>query len=298
MISDTVKAILAHAMPGAHLRDAAGLGERTWLLTLAGGQRVVLRLGAPPDAWAGDPLAAEAAALAALRPEIDLPRPELIAYDDGSGMGTPYLLCSHLEGVPLPDVLLAEIDEDGRYALGRELGATLARVHAHPVGGYGPLGSSAQADEAAYLAARVEQSLAAALAHAEIDAADAEAIRAWLGANLAGSGQAACLVHSDLRPERVLLRRRERGWRLAGLVGWGYAQGWRPGWDHATLMEYFASPAYFSLRVGYGNAYDETTERRYDQLRELALLPFRLALFLENGQAGMAARLIGQGEAP
>ena len=298
MISDTVKAILAHAMPGAHLGAAVSLGGRTLLLSLGERRRAVLRLGADADAWAGDPLAAEAAALAALRAEIDMPLPELLAYDDGSAMGVPYLLCSHLEGVPLPDAV-AEIDEEGRYALGRELGALMARVHSHPVGGYGPLGATeTQGDYVGYLAARIERGTDAALAAGQLDVGQAEALRAWVSANLAGSGQAACLVHGDLRPERVLLRRRERGWRVAGLVGWGYAQGWRPGWDHAAVMEHFAGPDHFGLRVGYGNAYDGTTERRYDQLREFALLPFRLALFLEAGRANLAVGLIGQGETP
>ncbi len=294
MISETVKAILAHAMPGARPREAAALGERTLLLTLAEGRRAVLRLAAPADAWAGDPLAAEAAALAALRTEIDMPLPELLAYDDGAGTGTPYLLCSHLEGLPLPDVATG-LDEEARYALGRELGALLARAHSHPAGAYGALGSAAaHGADADYLAARVARGADAALAAGELDQPGAAALRAWLAANLAGSGQAACLVHGDLRPERVLLRRRERGWRVAGLVGWGFAQGWRPGWDHACLMERFAGPELFSLRVGYGNAYDESTERRYDQLREFALLPFRLALFLEAGRADLALGLVRQ----
>ncbi|MBX0330619.1 phosphotransferase, partial [Oscillochloris sp. ZM17-4] len=157
--------------------------------------------------------------------------------------------------------------------------------------------SDARGADADYLATRVERGVAAALAAGELDAAGGEALRAWLAESLAGSGQGACLVHGDLRPERVLLRRRERGWRVAGLVGWGFAQGWRPGWDHACLMEHFAGADYFSLRVGYGNAYDETTERRYDQLREFALRPFRMALFLEAGRADLALGLVGQGDA-
>jgi aminoglycoside phosphotransferase (APT) family kinase protein len=275
----------------------------------------VLRLGDAADPWAGDPLAAEAAALAALRAEIDLPLPELLAYDDGAGAGTPYLLCSHLEGLPLPDVV-ADLDEESRYELGRELGALLARVHGYGAAAYGPLSpaappssrrpepteglSEARSADADYMAARIGRGVEAALAAGDFGELSraAEALRAWLAANLAGSGQSACLVHGDLRPERVLLRRRERGWRVGGLVGWGFAQGWRPGWDHAGLMERFAGPEYFGLRVGYGNAYDETTERRYDQLREFALLPFRLALFLEAGRADLALGLVGQGETP
>ncbi|WP_220597925.1 hypothetical protein [Oscillochloris sp. ZM17-4] len=100
MISDTARTILSHAMPGARLREAAALGDRTLLLAIGEGRRAVLRLGGEADAWAGNPLAAEASALAAMRAEIDLPLPELLAYDDGAGMGRPYLLCSHLEGVP------------------------------------------------------------------------------------------------------------------------------------------------------------------------------------------------------
>jgi aminoglycoside phosphotransferase (APT) family kinase protein len=313
MIADAVKTILAHAMPGSSLREATALGDRTLLLSLGGGKQVVLRLGADQDAWAGDPLAAEAAALTALRAEIDLPLPELLAYDDGAGMGRPYLLCSHLGGMPLPDTI-DEIDEDGRYDLGRELGTLMTRVHSYLAASYGPLSpttppgprrptqagdlSEARHDDVDYLAARVERGIDAALAAGNLDGAAAEGLRAWLATNLAGSGQAASLVHGDLRPERVLLRRRERGWRIAGLVGWGYAQSWRPGWDHAALMEHFAGSDYFGLRVGYGNAYDESTERRYDQLREFALLPFRLALFLEAGRADLALGLIGQGETP
>jgi aminoglycoside phosphotransferase (APT) family kinase protein len=312
MISDTAKNILAHAMPDARLTAATGLGDRTQLLSL-GERRVVLRLGTDVDAWAGDPLAAEAAALAALRAEIDMPIPELLAYDDGLGMGTPYLLCSHLEGVPLPDAL-DTIDEVGRYQLGREIGAIMARIHSYTTAAYGPLNpanppsprrapakpgdlAEARSDDVDYLSARIERGLAAALAAGDIDSTAAEELRVWLAANLTGSGQAAALTHGDLRPDRVLLRRRERGWRVAGLVGWGYAQGWRPGWDHASIMEHFAGPASFGLRVGYGNAYDENTERSYDQLREFALLPFRLALFLEAGRADLAVGLIGQGEA-
>ncbi|NWF79094.1 MAG: aminoglycoside phosphotransferase family protein, partial [Chloroflexi bacterium] len=41
--------IVAHALPGARLREAEPLGERTLLLTLGEQRRAVLRLGAPPD---------------------------------------------------------------------------------------------------------------------------------------------------------------------------------------------------------------------------------------------------------
>jgi aminoglycoside phosphotransferase (APT) family kinase protein len=308
MVTDEqLRAILAHAMPGARLGEAAALGERTLLLAL-GSRRAVLRLADRRDAWAGDPLAAEAAALRALRAEIDLPLPELLAYDDGAGTGTPYLICSHLEGTPLPE-LLGELNEDQRYALGRAIGNLLARVHTYAAAAYGPIdpaalpaprpaqaaGELAEASPADrdYLIARAERGIALALAAGEIDRHGAERLRdGFTGA--AGGGQPACLVHGDLRPERVLLRRRSDGWQIAGLVGWGYAQAWRPAWDHVGLLEHFAGPLAFGLRVGYGNAYEERTERPADQLREFALLPYRMLLFLEAGRADLALGLAGQ----
>jgi hypothetical protein len=143
-----------------------------------------------------------------------------------------------------------------------------------------------------YAHARLSQAITVALEAGEIEAAGAENLRAWIAGNLAGTGQPACLVHGDLRPERVLVRRTNRGWAVAGLVGWGFAQAWRPGWDHVALLEHFAGPVYFSLRVGYGNAYEAAVERAADQLREFALLPYRLALYLEAGRADLALGLV------
>lgn len=300
-----LSAIVAHAMPGARLREAAAMGERTLALTM-GDRRAVLRLSGPADPWAGDPLAAEAAALAALRGEIDLPLPELLAHDDGAAAGTPYLLCSTLEGIPLPDAI-GELSEEQRYAVGRELGALLARVHSYTTPIYGALspaspprppsgddGEEGFGDaDVRYLAARLDAAIADALAAGDLDEAGAARLRDWGAGNLAGTGRPAALTHGDLRPERVLLRRRERAWRVGGLTSWGFALAWRPAWDHVAIMEHFAGPSYFGLRVGYGNAYDEHTERRYDQLREFALLPYRLTLFLEAGRADLALGLVG-----
>lgn len=306
--------IVAHALPGAQLLDAQPLGDRTLRLDFRGRRPAVLRLAAPADLWAGDPLAAEAAALSALRAEIDLPLPELLAHDLAGASGAPYLLTSYLEGMSLIEALPA-MGQEARYELGRALGALLARVHQYG-GPYGPLDPDAPPelardepppppDEDAvglveldspdvdYLRRRILGDLELALAAGELDAAGAGRLRAWAEGNLAGTGRPATLVHGDLRPERLIVRRRERGWAIGGLTGWGFAQAWRPAWDHAGLAEHFAGEPYFDLRVGYGNAYDETTERRYDQTREFALAPYRVALFLEAGRPDLALGLVG-----
>lgn len=298
--------VVAHAMPGARLQAARPLGERTLLLALSGERRVVLRLAGPADAGAGDPLAAELAALGALRAEIDLPLPELLAHDLAGEAGTRYLLLSFLDGLPLPE-LVGDLGEEARYGLGRELGALAARVHGYTARAYGaldpavPLDVGREPDDEAgdedlrYAHARLDAAIAAARTAGELDSAGASRLVAWAD-EIAATGQPPCLTHGDLRPERVLLRRRERGWTIGGLVGWGFAQAWRPAWDHVAVMEHFAGPACFGLRVGYGSYYDESTERRYDQLREFALLPYRLVLYLEAGRADLALALLGEGE--
>ncbi|MGQ9927944.1 MAG: phosphotransferase family protein [Chloroflexaceae bacterium] len=298
--------LVAQALPGARLHEAEPLGERTLLLHLDESRRAVLRLGAPPDPGAGDPLAAELAALRALRAEIDLPLPEVLAHDLRGEAGNPYLLLAYLEGTPLIEVLGA-LDEEQRYAVGQALGALLARVHQYTAPAYGTLDPDAppgygsergptpgvRADEdVAYYQQRLAAALAAARAAGELDARGAAALAAWAATNVVTTGQPACLTHGDLRPARVLVRRRDRHWRLAGLTGWGYALAWRPAWDHVAAMEHFAGQEHFSIRVGYGNAYDATTERRYDQVREFALTPYRLVLFLEAGRPDLALALL------
>jgi hypothetical protein len=302
--------IVAHALPGARLLGAEPLGERTLRLDLREGRRAVLRLGGPPDPGAGDPLAAEVAALLALRAEIDLPLPELLAHDLMGEAGAPYVLTSYLDGTTLLEAAPV-MSEEQRYAVGRELGALVARVHSY-VAVYGALDPATPPEvereplvqagdqDVRYLRARLDDAIVAAVAAGELDGSGVARLTTWAEGSLAGSGRPACLTHGDLRPARVLVRHRERGWAVSGLTGWGFAQGWRPAWDHIAVMEQFPGDAYFSLRVGYGNAYDATTERRYDQIREFALAPFRLILFLEAGRADLALALLHkpEGEAP
>ncbi|MCU0490140.1 MAG: phosphotransferase [Chloroflexaceae bacterium] len=308
---------------GAKLRERQPLGERTQRLTLGDGRRVVLRQSGQSDEWAAEPVAAEVRALRAMVNELDQPLPELLAcnLDD-----EPWALLSCVEGLPLPQVL-PELSEAQRYDVGRAIGELMLRVHMYTLPEYGPLPASAslwQLDrrepppppdsaglgkkqkppkrpeptvlpplntaDVVYLHRRLDRALDGAMEAGELNEETAAQVRGWVSANSDSTGHRASLVHGDLRPERMLLRQDRRGWRLAGLVGWGYAQAWRPGWDHVLLMDTCAGNDYFSLRVGYGNAYDETNQRAYDQVRPLALLPYRLIFYLEAGRADLALR--------
>jgi aminoglycoside phosphotransferase (APT) family kinase protein len=311
-----LRRIVAHALPMERLVSAQPLGERSYQLDLGDRAGAILRLGAPADPGAGDPLRAEFVALSALQGEIELPVPQLLAHDLHAA--TPYLVLSDMQGMTLIEALPA-MSEDQRYELGRALGSAMARVHAYTVPAYGALDPAhppamrlepepvlnaagepaipADDEDLRYYQARLDAAVRAAVQSGELDPFGAEQLAAWAKASLTGTGRPACLVHGDLRPERVLVRRREKRWVLGGITGWGFAQAWRPAWDHASLLEQFTDPAQFGVRVGYSNAYDETTERRYDQLREFALRPYRLVLLLEAGRADLALALATAEEA-
>ncbi|HEX5691131.1 MAG TPA: hypothetical protein VFX76_14050, partial [Roseiflexaceae bacterium] len=89
-------------------------------------------------------------------------------------------------------------------------------------------------------------------------------------------------VCGGLRPDAILVRRSENRWSLSALLGWEQALGWSPAWDHTTFLDAAAGPRWFGLRVGYGNSYDETTTRAYEQVREHALRPYRMLLALQR----------------
>ncbi|MGB9737531.1 phosphotransferase family protein [Chloroflexus sp.] len=297
-----IERLVNRLLPGARIRDAAPLGVRSLLVSLSDRQ-IVVRLPAGVDQWAGESLSAEALALRTLRAEIDLPLPTVLAEIDAEGDDPPALALSYVPGTPLPEVIAA-IDEESRFAIGRTLATALARVHSYTTPHYGPLQPDAlptPADQpavpgadVAYLRHRVAVATAAAVARGQLT----DEQSAWLQTRLTGwlttTGRPACLVHGDLHPRRLIVRRRERDWRLVGITGWGFAQAWRPGWDHVALQLNFADPAYFGLRVGYGAAYDETTDRRYDQVREFALLPYRLTFLLERERADLTLHIAAE----
>lgn len=319
-----LEAILARALPGERLRATESLGARTWLLSTGERRRAVLRLPTEADPWAGPPHEAEALALQALAAELDSRLPALLAHEPGPA---GFTLLSYLEGQPLP-LMIEQLSEDERYAIGRELGGLLARVHAYAPEGYGQLQAGsrialsrvvreppAETDsqprslrvsvdptpsetlltderDQHYLLTRLDAALDSAVGEGALSAPDGARVAEWARANLASSGQPPCLAHGDLAPERVLVRRRERGWAISGLIGWGAALAWRPSWDHVTMQGAFAEDQYFGVRAGYGNAYDDLTERRYDQLRDFALLPYRLVLALEADLPALALRMV------
>lgn len=281
-----LEAIVDRAFPGKLPTETRALAEDRYALALPGGERLTLQVYGSTDA-----AATAAAALRLLGAEIDLPIPQLRASDpQGETIGTPYTLLSELSGEPL-EIMLPLIAEDQLYAIGRKLGEAVCRVHRLSCERYGALAGDdvdAAADEHTYGMARVERELEQCGALGILDRRVAAEVRDWFDHEFQPFGRQAALICGGLAPHTILVRQSENRWWISGLLGWEHALGWSPAWEHVTFFDAADSPRYFSLRVGYGNGYDEQTSRPYEQVREHALAPYRVLLALERMREAFA----------
>ncbi len=294
LTNQQLEAIVARAFPGERLREARPAPHERYDLALASGERLSLLLF-------GSDEAAEraAAALRMLRAEIDLPIPQLRASDaEGATIGRSYVLVSQIEGVPLEQAL-PRLSEDQRYALGRRLGEIVCRVHRLACDRYGALAGAepwAADDERSYVLARVADELGRCGALGLIDGQFAAELQSWFETRFLPAGQQAALICGGLGPQTILVRQSGDRWWIGGLLGWEHALGWGPVWDHVTFFDMTEEPHFFSLRVGYGNAYDDHTQRAYEQVREHAMAPYRLLLVLQRMQEAHARGAISECE--
>jgi hypothetical protein len=110
----------------------------------------------------------------------------------------------------------------------------------------------------------------------------------WFERQFQAISRQPALIYGGMSPRAILVRHSKTGWWISGLLGWGQALGWNPAWDHVTLLDATEQARFFSLRVGYGNGYDEQTTRTYEQVREHALAPYRILLMLQRMQEAYA----------
>jgi hypothetical protein len=286
LTNEQLNAIVERALPGARLREALALLDGCYSLALADGERLSVQ-----TFDTGTEALTAAAALRMLRAEVDLPIPQLRASDpEGTIMGQPYVLLGEFFGEPLEQAL-PQIGEEQLYTLGQRLGEVLYRVHRIACDRYGalagddPLTATSERD---YVLARLEQDLRSSDEPGLLDSQTADGLHDWFANAFKPAGRRAALVCGGLTPRTILVRRREGRWWLSGLLGWERALGWSPAWDHVTLLDTADDPQFFSLRVGYGNGYDEQTERAYEQVREHALAPYRVLLALRRMQEAYA----------
>lgn len=285
LTTQQLEAILDRAMPGERLRDAHALAEDRYTLVLVGGERLAAQVyGTRAEA------ATAAEALRMLRGEVDLPIPMLRASDpDGQTIGVPYVLTGEVAGEPLAQ-LAGRVPEEQLYNLGRRIGEIAQRVHRLVCPRYGALVGdlAAPGDERSYALDRLKRDVARCGELGLLDRRAGAEVVEWFGRTFSPAGRQPALVHGGLSPQSILVRQGERGWRVSALLGWGQALGWSPAWEHVTFMDAHDDPRYFGLRVGYGNGYDEQTNRTYEQVREHALAPYRALLALRRMQEAAA----------
>jgi aminoglycoside phosphotransferase (APT) family kinase protein len=280
LTSEQLAAIVTRALPGERLREWRALADDRYALALADGERLNVQVYATQEA-----ATTAAEALRLLRGEIDLPVPELRASDpEGITVGVPYLLTGDLPGEPL-DSAAGRIGEEALYRLGRRLGETVQRVHRLAGPRYGSLteaSGDAPADERGYALARLEADVRRCGDLGVLDRKTGAEIAGWFEQHFKPAGRKPALVHGGLGPRTVVVRYAAGAWAIGGLLGWGDALGWSPAWDHVVFLDAAGDARLFGLRVGYGNGYDDLTERTYEQVREHALMPYRALLMLRR----------------
>ena len=163
-----------------------------------------------------------------------------------------------------------------RHALGRQLGHLVADIHQHPASHYGPLAAPGFHSHAALLRARIAEAGNRLVAEKILDRSRCDGLTAVIGSTINDDSAHACLIHGAIGPESIWVDRTGQQVTISAFTQWNSAFGGRPAAEHVRLADACADDAYFALRIGYGEVYDERSQRPIDQHRERSLLPERL----------------------
>jgi hypothetical protein len=198
--------------------------------------------------------------------------PQMWAADPhGRITGQPAVIVDAPQGQPLAN-LAGRLNHDQAYAVGRQLGSMVSRLHLMQYEQHGSLAGAARFDDAqTHLLARFQES---GIRLQEAGIASASDINEMYTLLVALSGQVsgpAVLICGDIDPQSVLVERVGKSLQVRQLTSWSSAFGGRPAAEHVRVLDRFGGAEWFSLRVGYGEAYDESAQRPTDQLRESAL---------------------------
>ena len=230
---------------------AGGFSHETCLVTLADGDRVVVRLG-------GTDPAVEAAVMSRGRAQVPVPRVLLVLPSAGEGV-RPAMVLEYVTGTPLSDVLAA--GGDGMAGLGAEAGRVIAGIGAVTFDrpgffGDGDLGVREMPPWSAQLA----EMAAACMDKVPGERLDPAARRAWTALcaahapALAEVDDQARLVHADVNPKNILVTRVGGGWRVDAVLDWEFSFSGCPYGDAANMTRFSDDyPAGFTdgFRAGF-----------------------------------------------
>ncbi len=216
--------------------------------------------------------------------------PHLWAADvAGQLCGTPCVVVTAPQG-QLLSTLSDRLTHTQLHQLGQQLGQIVARIHTVPVAHYGAIrGEGGEADARTALWQRLSTA-SQQLATAQIaSASEIATVTSHIMDVAVATLQPAVLVCGDIAPESVWVSKGSSNYRINMLSSWSVAQGGWPGFEHVRVLENFAAEPWFSLRVGYGEAYDEATPLASNHVRESALRAERLGLLMSRA-ASAASR--------
>lgn len=223
---------------------AGGHSGETFLADAAGERTVVLIYG-ERSAWRGAEAPQVDAAVLALVRGL-LPVPEVLEVRRADPTGSPGLLVTtFLPGIRL-DLLLPDLDPDGRAEVGRACGAVAARLAQMPmprpglfVDGDLRVEPLPHADLAEFVASRRDGTALATWPQRDLEALLEVADRAQ---ELLDRVTRTCLVHSDLNPKNLLVD--PETLQVTGVLDWEFAHAGGPTTDLGNLLRLDRDPAF------------------------------------------------------
>jgi len=214
---------------------AGGFSHESCLLTVAGGDRVVVRLGG------ADP-AIEAAVMARGGTQVPVPRVLRVVAAGGEGV-RPAMVLEYVAGTPLSDVLAG--GGDGMAGLGAEVGRVIAGIGAVSFDRPGFFGDRDLGVRAmAPWSRQLPEFAANCMDAVPAGRLDPGTRRAWAGlcarhAQALGAVDGhARLVHADANPKNILVAREGGGWRVAAVLDWEFSFSGCPYADAGNMTRF------------------------------------------------------------
>ena len=240
---------------------STGTINTVWHAGLTGGEPVVVRVGPPSDVVERGPswmrsgaLACEAIVLDRVRQDLDaLPVPVAAGFREPE---RPWLVQRVVPGRSFAEVMPAMRPEE-RAGIWGELGECLRRLHRIEAPWFGtPDGYRVFPDWAEMVRSDAEGLLDDARRYG-LDPAPFERLREMVErhAELLREVKSPAIVHSDLGPRHVFVRRPSDGaWRISGLIDWEYSRYVDP-LSESIVVELLARPEGDADRVAFLDGY-------------------------------------------
>jgi aminoglycoside phosphotransferase (APT) family kinase protein len=230
---------------------AGGFSHETCLLTLTGGDRVVVRLGGP------DP-AIEAAVMARARVHVPVPPVLSVVLAVSEGL-RPSMVLEYVAGTPLSEVLATS--QDGLAELGGEVGRVIATIGAVTFDRPGFFGDRQLAvREMPPWSRQLPEMVAGCMETVPEERLGPNARRAWVDLCVAHAPALAAidgharLVHADANPKNILVTRAGDDWRVDAVLDWEFSFAGCSYADAANMTRFSGEyPAHFTdgFRAGF-----------------------------------------------